>query len=145
MHRHGDPVRTTVAFDEWGAAPASGDLARRSGSGDAQAWRAVELARALLALPAGALRAAADTPELPMAWFHDGAIRAATGWNEWDGSAYVNQEAWDEFIETLAQRDALVDPRGVTEAASELKRRAGAAGYALTPEPTPADDDRPTS
>jgi hypothetical protein len=126
-----DPGRVTRAFDEWDAAAAVGDLARRSGSGDAQAWRAVELARALLATPTGALRLAVVEPGLPWHWLEDAAIRAAAGWNEWDGTVYVNREAWDELVDSIAGRDALLDADGVLDAAAELKRRAAAAGYAV--------------
>ena len=62
----GDPGRTLAAFDAWEVAGGIGDLARRAGSSDAHAWRASELARGLLALPAGALRDAAAGPGLPI-------------------------------------------------------------------------------
>ena len=126
-----DTVRTTVAFDEWDAATAVGDLARRSGSTDAQAWRVVELARALLAMPPGELRIAAEAEGLPLAWFDEMAIRAASGWNEWEGTTYLGQEAWDELIDALAERDRIQESAGATEAAAELKRRAAAAQYVL--------------
>ena len=75
-----DPEFTVDAFDAWDGADAVGDLARRSGTGDAQAWRAAELTRALLALEPGALLEAADADGLPTAWFELPAVRAATGW-----------------------------------------------------------------
>ena len=50
-----DPERAVAAFDAWGGAAAVGDCARQAGSSDAMAWRAVELARALLAVPPGRL------------------------------------------------------------------------------------------
>ncbi len=127
----GDPVRATSAFDDWGAAAAAGDRARRAGSGDAQAWRAVELARALLAIGPGALLTAADVDALPQAWFESRAVRAATGWNEWQGQTYLSQEAWDEFIDALSERDDLLGKPSAIDAAAELRRRAAAAGYRL--------------
>ena len=139
----GDAVRTTVAFDDWDAASAVGDLARRSGSGDAQAWRAVEMARALLALPPGASLAALEVATLPLTWFADGAVRAAAGWNEWEGAAYINQEAWDELVDVLAQRDRLLGLPKASDAAAQLKRRAASAGYRLVQESLdnqPADE-----
>jgi len=125
----GDPTRAAAAFDEWDAAVAVGDLARRSGSGDAQAWRAVELARALLAIAPGDLVTAADEDGLPSAWFDAGAVRAAVGWNEWQGETYLSQEAWDEFVDAIAERDMLLELPSAANAAAELRRRAAEAGY----------------
>jgi hypothetical protein len=127
----GDVERTTVAFDDWDAAASVGDLARRSGSGDAQAWRAVELTRALLAVLPGELAAAAEADGLPGVWFEYGAVRAASGWNEWEGDTYIAQEAWDELVDALAARDAMLDLPDAVEAAAELRRRAAASGYRL--------------
>jgi glycosidase len=127
-----DVDRTVMAFDEWDAAEAVGDLARRSGSGDAQAWRAVELARALLATAPGALGVAVQQDGLPLDWFESGAIRAASGWNEWEGTTYLGQDAWDEFVDGLSERDHMLDVADVADAAAELKRRAAAAGYVLS-------------
>ena len=110
---------------------AAGGMARRSGTGDAQAWRAAELARALLALEPGALRQAADGEGLPSAWFDVPAVRAATGWNEWQGATYISAEAWDQFVDALAERALLLDLPGASDAAAELRRRAAEAAYRL--------------
>jgi glycosidase len=134
----GDRIRTTAAFDDWDAAAAVGDRARRSGSGDAQAWRAVELTRALLAVEPGAMLRAADQEGLPLSWFGSAAVREATGWNEWQERPYVSQEAWDEFIDAIAERDDLLGMPSALDAAAELRRRAALAGYRLdVSEPTP--------
>lgn len=127
-----DPERTTTAFDEWDGAEAVGDLARRSGTGDAQAWRAAELARALLALEPGALLEAADRDGLPHDWFEIAAIRAATGWNEWEGQTFIAAEAWEEFVDALAEREMLLDLPGASDHSAELRRRAAESGYKLT-------------
>ena len=127
----GDAERTAIGFDEWDAAAAVGDLARRSGSGDAQAWRAVELARALLASESGLLEAAAEASGLPHAWFDSTAVRMATGWNEWQEDVYIGREAWDEFVDALAERDTLLGSEESSAAAAELKRRAAASGYRM--------------
>jgi hypothetical protein len=123
--------RIVDAFDAWDGADAVGDLARRSGTGDAQAWRAAELARALLALEPGALLEAADADGLPMAWFELPAVRAATGWNQWEGTTYIAAEAWDQFVDALAEREMLLDLPGASDHAAELRRRAAEAGYRL--------------
>jgi hypothetical protein len=127
----GDPARTTQAFDDWDAAQAVGDLARRAGSTDAAAWRAVELTRALLSLPPGTLARAVEETGLPPAWFELAAVRAASGWNEWQGATYLSQERWGELVESIAARDSLLGLPDAAAAASELARRAAAAGYRL--------------
>jgi glycosidase len=126
-----DTERTLQAFDELDAAVVVGDLARRSGSSDAQAWRVVELTKALLAIDPGGVTDAAATAGLPSPWFEASAVRSATGWNEWQGAAYISREAWDEVVDTLSKRDGLVQLEGVDEAAAELKRRAASASYRL--------------
>jgi hypothetical protein len=138
-----DHGRASVAFDDWEMAAAIDEAARSSGSSDAQAWRSVEVARALLALPPGALVEAVSAPGLPDAWFEQAAVRAAVGWNEWQGARYLSQEAWSELLEALGARDALLDevgarvggqagaPAGDGAAVVELRRRAAAAGYRL--------------
>jgi len=132
----GDPDRTSAAFDDWDAAVAVGDLARRAGSGDAQAWRAAELARALLGVGPGALLEAADRDGLPLSWFESSAIRSATGWNEWQGRTYLSQEAWAEFVDALAEREMLLGLPSASNAAAELRRRAAEIGYRLeSPQP----------
>jgi hypothetical protein len=128
----GRPERTVEAFDAWDGAVAVGDLARKSGTGDAQAWRAAELARALLAVAPGDLIKAADADGLPRAWFDLPAVRAATGWNEWEGETYISAEAWDEFVDAIAERELVLELSGASNAAAELRRRAAEAGYRLT-------------
>ena len=127
----GDVTATTRAFDEWDAAALVGDLSRRSGSGDAQAWRVVELTRALLAIEPGAVGRAASEAAMPEGWFGLDVVAAAVGVNEWEGSTYISQEAWDELIEALAERDGLLGLEGVVAAAADLKRRAAAVSYRL--------------
>jgi len=128
----GHAERTVEAFDEWDGAAAVGDLARKSGTGDAQAWRAAELARALLAVDPGELLKAADQDGLPQAWFELDAVRAATGWNEWEGKTYISAEAWDEFVDAVAEREMLLDLPGASNAAAELRRRAAETGHQLS-------------
>ncbi len=128
-----DRGRATAAFDDWEMAAAIDEAARSAGSSDAQAWRAVEVARALLALPPGALLEAVSMAGLPDAWFARAAVRAAVGWNEWQGTRYLSQEAWSEFLEALGARDALLDAAGVgtagvgTAGQADTATRAGTA------------------
>jgi hypothetical protein len=124
-----DPARTEAAFDDWGASAAIGELSRRAGATDSQAWRVVELARALLGIERGALVAAAADPGLPAAWFTSAAVRTASGWNEWQGAAFVRREPWDELVDAVAARDGILGHPDATAAAIELKRRAAAMSY----------------
>ncbi|CAN5622224.1 alpha-amylase family glycosyl hydrolase [soil metagenome] len=154
----GDPERTAQAFDAWDAAAALGARLRALGFGDADAWRAVELARALLVVPDGALRDAAAGAGLPHTWMEDETVRTAAGWNEWQGQRYLSRESWVELVDALAVRDSAVSTLGsvdVRAAARELKRRAANLGYRLDSaepaargaadgahEPLPADPPR---
>ena len=91
-------------------------------------------------LEPGALVEAADAPGLPATWFESTAVRAATGWNEWQGHTYLSAEAWDEFVDAVAEREMLLELPGASNAASELRRRAAEAGYRLdSDEDGPAD------
>ena len=139
----GHAKRTVQAFDAWDAAQVIGDLARRSGSSDAHAWRVVELARALLAIEPGALGLAVEEAGLPQGWFESSALRSAAGWNEWQGVVYVSQEAWDEVVDAIAARDGLMEMVDTDLAAAELKRRAAAVSYRLD-EPAVDDPTRST-
>jgi glycosidase len=133
-----DRERVAEAFDQWDGAAAVGQLARRAGTSDAQAWRVAELARALLAVAPGALVSAADADGLPRAWFDSAAVRMATGWNEWEGRTFLSAEAWDEFVDALAEREMLLDERDASNAAAELRRRAAELGYRLDASEEPA-------
>jgi hypothetical protein len=128
----GDAEETLRVFDDWEVAAGIDDLSRRAGSSDGQAWRAVELARALLALPSGALADAVAAHGLPQPWFEHAAVRNASGWNEWQGATYISQEAWHELLEALAARDALAGRADAVPASAELQRRAKAVGYRLS-------------
>ena len=68
-------------------------------------------------------------------------MRAASGWNEWQGTTYLSQEAWDELIDALAERDDLLGLPNALDAAAELRRRAAVAGYRLKAEDPPAGSD----
>jgi len=133
-----DVERAVAAYDEWGAGAAIGELARQAGATDAQAWRVVELARALVAIGPGSL-AAVPSNELPTSWFEATAVRTAAGWNRWQDETYLSREAWTELVEALAARDGVLGIEGAAAAANELKRRAAAAGYRLAAD-AEADD-----
>jgi hypothetical protein len=93
----------------------------------------MELARAMLVIPPGELVDASDDETVLNAWLEHPAVRAASGWNEWQGRRYVSREAWEEVLETIAVRDRLlaVAPDAVVRAAARrLEGRMAAAGYA---------------
>jgi hypothetical protein len=123
---------TVAAFDEWDMGAALGARARALGHGDAVAWRVVELARAMLAIAPGAIVRAADDDTILAAWLEDVGVRAASGWNEWQGRRYIRREAWDQLIETVVARDRLVAGASdelVRASARRLEGRLAAAGY----------------
>jgi hypothetical protein len=139
----GDGERTLRAFDAWDGAAGLGARLRGLGFGDADAWRAVELTRALLAIPRGALRAAAASEGSPDDWFEHEPVRAAAGWNEWQGQRYLTREAWAELLDALAVRDGhptQVEAARARADARELKRRLARADYRLAHRPGPAPD-----
>jgi glycosidase len=157
--RGGEPEGAAGSLDVWDAAGSFGARLRDLGYADADAWRAVELARALLALPPGALLEAAAGDGLPDAWFGREAVRSGAGWNEWQGQRYLAREAWVELVDAIAARDSSPTRAGadpVRGAARELKRRAATAGYRLAVQASgrigattaagtrPAEDPAPT-
>jgi glycosidase len=120
------------AFDGWGVDRALGAAVRGLELDDAQVWRAVELVRALLALGSGAGSLAATKATMPTSWFDDTYIRAATGWNEYRGAAYVNGEAYAELVEALAARDAVLGSAAAFGLASRRQEAAAARGYEVS-------------
>ena len=84
-----------------------------------------------------ALLSAAGDDGMPAAWFESAAVRAASGWNEWQGATYLSQEAWDELVGALAERDDLLGLPNARDAAAELRRRAAVASYRLRVEAAP--------
>ena len=47
-------------------------------------------------------------PEQRLVRAQTDAVRAATGWNEWQGRTFISQEAWDEFVDAVAEREMVV-------------------------------------
>jgi glycosidase len=141
-----DAARTIEAFDAWDVGAALGASARSLGHADAVAWRIVELARALLAIDPGDLVEAADDPAIVAGWLEDPGVRAAAGWNEWQGRRYVRRESWDELLDTMVARDRLLvttSDEGIRAAARRLEGRLAAAGYEV-PAITVASERPPT-
>ena len=48
-----------------------------------------------------------------------------------EGKTYIAAEAWDQFVDALAEREMLLDLPGASDHAAELRRRAADAGYGL--------------
>jgi glycosidase len=112
------------AIDGWGINRSLGAAVRGLDLSDAEAWRAVELVRALLALGSGPGSRGADRASVPASWFDDPNVQAATGWNQHERAEYVNREAYTELVDALAARDAAM---GSAASFSLAKRRADAA------------------
>ena len=129
----GDRARSLEAFDDWEAAAAVGDLARRAGSSDAQAWRV----RGAGARPPGRCRpgalaeaAAATRPARRPGSSSPRSARRAAGTS---GRAHAisrrrpgpsSSRRWPRGTRCWAR------PRA-DAAAAELRRRAASSGYRL--------------
>ncbi len=118
------------AFEGWQVDRALGSAVRALGLDDAGVWRTIELVRALIEVEPGALAAiaAGDEPRVADLFEAPGA-RAAAGWNEFRGAAFVNREACNDLLATLAGRDAVVGHDESFEAAARLSDTIRAAGY----------------
>jgi glycosidase len=132
----GDTASSTLeAYDAWQVGAALGMRARALGQADGAAWRIVELARALLAIAPGSLVDVAEADGVAWSWLEDDGVRAASGWNEWQGRRYVRREAWDELLAAVVARDRLVaaaPDEVIRAAARRLEGRMAAAGYEVT-------------
>jgi glycosidase len=123
----------TGVFDAWNVG--SSLAAAFGGVGlDAQAaWRGVEISRALVGLPDGALSGIRGSGETALAalgpWFVTEAVRTATGWHVWDGVEWVRQEAWEELLDAVAARDLVSGDARSFERAARLRRAVARSGF----------------
>jgi len=128
-----DPLGT---FDGWQAGQALGGALRDTGLDDAQAWRVVELVRALLVVPVGALADAADavTPGgLQASFVAHPAARAAAGWSTWQDQDYVDRDAFAQLASALAVRDLVAGRRGTFDALERVAAAVESVGYRVAP------------
>ena len=130
------------AFDGWEGGASLDAAARELGMDAAASHRSVELVRALLVAHPGSLASlgegepsGSDVAALLM----PSAVRAATGWHEWQSEAYVVQEAWEEWLDALAARDALDGGSGTFAAADRLRLVLAVSGFRVTPSPSRVD------
>ena len=143
------PEAAIGTFDAWGGSAAFDTLLVALEVTEERAHRAREMVRALLAVPPGELSTVAVIDDgatslvVPSSWFHRQAVRDATGWNEWRGDTFVVAEAWQEWLDGLAARDAAEGDEGAPAAAAALSADLAAAGFRLGPPPIdpPADAD----
>jgi hypothetical protein len=131
--RASSPVAATGVFDAWAAGSAVARSAAELEIEEPTVERVVRITRALLAVPVGATSRLADgddAADVALAgWLAIPAVAAATGWNEWQGVAYVAREPFEEWLGALGARDAtsgIVDAPSLTAA---LAARAAARGY----------------
>ena len=113
------PAATVGVFDAWAAGPAITRMAGEVGMPVDVASRVTVVTRALLAVPVGALLTGTPVASLT-AWLQTPAVRAATGWNQWQSAEFVVQEAFEEWLEALAARDAATGLTGAFEQAWSL-------------------------
>lgn len=126
------------AFDGWHAGAALAEAVRATGLDEAVAWRIVAVVRAMLATPVGALADAADAigPDgLQASFVAHPAVRAAVGFNSWDGRDYVDRDGFGELARALAARDLLAGRRGTFGAAERVAAGIAAVGFRVAPPP----------
>jgi glycosidase len=126
------PGATVGVYDAWAAGPAVSRVVDELGLPPEVATRVAVLTRALLAVPLGALTGTAEDDRLA-AWLELPAVRVATGWNEWQGSAFVSREAVEEWLDTLAAREAASGATGAFASAAVVARSLAASGYRVGP------------
>ncbi len=124
------PGAVVGVYDAWAAGSAIARTVTELGLPDATAGRVGVLVRAILAVPVGALAAADDEAGL-LGWLQTPAVRVATGWNEWQGSTFVGQEATEEWLGALAARDTASGASGAFDHAAALTQWVAAMDYRL--------------
>jgi glycosidase len=124
--RASTPTATVGVFDAWAAGSAVARCAAGLEVGEPAVERVVRTVRGLLAVPVGATTELAGGDAIAdgvlAGWLAVPAVAAATGWNEWQGEAYVAQEPFDLWISALGVRDAI---GGVPDAPVLTTRLAG--------------------
>jgi len=124
-----------AAFDDWRLAwPLGGGFAAR-GLDDGSARAAAARARHLVGLPLpgeiGPRRASATArlAGLVEAWLADPELRVALGHNAWQGTEFVDRDAWDALTSTTAELAAIADPSAAArDTARAIERRLTAVG-----------------
>jgi hypothetical protein len=139
------------AFDGWHAGGALARALRETGLEESVAWRVVAVVRAMLATPVGALADAADAigPDgLQAAFVDHPAVRAAVGFNSWEGQDYVDRDAFEELVRALAARDLLSGRRGTFGAVERVVDGVEGVGFKVAPPPArraPDAEPRPAA
>jgi hypothetical protein len=138
--RASSPGAATGVFDAWAAGSAVARSAVELEIEEPVVERVVRITRALLAVPVGAttrLGEGTDAADAALAeWLAIPAVAAATGWNEWQGAAYVGAEPFEEWLGALAARDATAGTTDAPSLTSALAARISAGGYRV---PTPGE------
>jgi hypothetical protein len=116
-------------YEELLLGPVVAGAVRGAGLSEAAATRAADRIGMLLGLPRPS--SAAGPSAMLDAWLDDRSVRAAIGWNEWEGEGFVAREGWRELLDWALLLDAvdgadLAVPAGVVLA---LATAGEAAGY----------------
>jgi hypothetical protein len=129
--RASTPEASVGVSDAWAAPVAIARVATELELDENVAERVARTARALLAVPVGgSARLAEDAAALPE-WLAIPAVASATGWNEWQGRAFVAQEPFTEWIEALGVRDAVLGTPDGLATATAAAERVRAAGFEI--------------
>ena len=126
------PGAAVGVYDAWAAGPAVSRVVGELGLSADDATRVTVMTRALLALPRAPLTDAGQEDLLGV-WLDVPAVRAATGWNRWQGAAFVSQESIEEWLGALAARETATGATGAFAAAAQFARSLAARGYQVEP------------
>jgi glycosidase len=113
------PGAVVGVFDAWAAGPALTRVVGELGMPIDAASRVAVLVRSMLAVPVGALTTGDQVASLTT-WLQAPAVRAATGWNQWQSAEFVFQQAFDEWLEALAATETAAGLTGGFARASAL-------------------------
>ncbi len=148
-------------FDAWRIGAVAMSMFRGLGMDEAAAGRAVDAVRALLSLPRWpAVRRPAATAAATIArsWLDDRVARQALRVHDWDGTLWLEGDAWSELVDRslaveavrLAEEDAATPAalRSATAVAKALRGLCPASGYRVDAlqrliQPAPGRSSRP--
>ncbi len=137
--RASTPVAMTGVFDAWDAGGAIARGATELDLGDAGSDRVTRLVRGLLAVAPGAsTRLAGDDAAVDAAlaeWLALPAVGSAVGRNDWQGEAFVTQEAFEEWLTAVCVRDATGGAGDALGSVARVIARVAANGFRV---PSPA-------
>jgi glycosidase len=115
-------------YDELRLAGALATGLREAGLDEGEAWAVADLVRVLLALPRpSGLRAPAQTSDARLLdqWLALDPVRTAIGLNTWQGTEYIDRDAFEAMLRWAARLDALESETPTTRGTGAGRATAG--------------------